>query len=60
MATARVDCVGMEISIDQYNAQVVEGQRAAGSLPTEEPLGARMKWGAWQGISHRQPPERSE
>ncbi len=40
----------MGLSIEEYNARVVEEQKKAGSLPTEEPIGSRMEWGKWHGV----------
>jgi fumarate reductase flavoprotein subunit len=47
-------------SLEDYNARVADAWRAAGALPTEEPLGARMRWGAWRGTPPRETPDRSE
>lgn len=51
----------METSIDAYNAEVPAAMRAAGSLPTREPMGSQMLWGAWKGHEDRpMRPERNE
>jgi len=51
----------MEERMAAYNARVGEAWRREGSLPTAEPLGARMRWGAWKPfVDHPEPPQRSE
>jgi len=50
----------MAAGLDDYNATVGSAWRAQGALPTRDPLGSHMRWGAWQGIDHRSPPQRSE
>lgn len=51
----------MEESIEAYNARAPEIMRDAGMLTTVEPMGARMRWGAWQGHENRPVrPERNE
>ena len=51
----------MERSLETYNAEVVAAMRQEGALPTQEPMGARMRWGAWQGHENRpMRPERNE
>jgi fumarate reductase flavoprotein subunit len=52
--------IGMDLSLEDYNATVAEEQARAGALPTAEPLGSRMQWGAWQGIEHTTTPEANE
>jgi fumarate reductase flavoprotein subunit len=48
----------MNESVEQHNERVVEGMRDEGYLPTVEPMGSRMQWGAWQG--HETTPMRPE
>jgi fumarate reductase flavoprotein subunit len=50
----------MEISVETYNGAVEPEQRSQGAFPTEEPLGSRMNWRAWEGIDHKPTPDRSE
>ncbi len=51
----------MERSIDGYNADVPAAMAQAGSLPTRDPMGSRMRWGAWRGHENRPiRPERNE
>jgi hypothetical protein len=51
----------MEISIESYNATVKDSMAEAGSLPTAEPMGSRMQWGAWRNYEDRPiRPERNE
>jgi len=51
----------LEVSIDRYNAEVPGEMNRHGALRTDEPLGSRMLWGAWQGhLDHPVRPERSE
>jgi fumarate reductase flavoprotein subunit len=51
----------MERSIERYNADVPAEMARAGSLPTREPMGSRLRWGAWQGYDNRPiRPERNE
>jgi len=51
----------MELSIESYNAEVKSAMTEAGSLPTREPMGSRMQWGAWRGHEDRPiRPERNE
>jgi fumarate reductase flavoprotein subunit len=51
----------MEHSLEAYNLDVVPGMGEEGSLPTREPVGSRMRWGAWQGHEDRpMRPERNE
>ncbi len=52
--------IASDFSIDDYNASVFEQQSRAGSLPTVEPIGSRMNWGAWRGREHRTTPEANE
>ncbi len=52
--------IPMGHSIDVYNGDVERQQREQGALPSEEALGSRMKWGAWQGLSHTPTPDRNE
>ena len=52
--------VAMRGTIEAYNAGVETAQRQAGSLPTGEPLGSRMRWGAWRDVEHRPAPEANE
>ncbi len=52
--------VAMRGTTEAYNAGVEAAQRQAGSLPTEEPLGSRMRWGAWRDVEHRPAPEANE
>ncbi len=52
--------IDMETSLESYNAGVEAAQRAAGSLPTAEPMGSRMRWRAWEGAPERPTPDRSE
>ena len=48
-------------SLASYNEGVVEQQKSMGALPSREPQGARMAWGAWEDqVDHRSPPQRSE
>ena len=56
------DRIDSEVSLEAYNAEVETRQREAGSLPTAEPLGARMKWEAWREVENPTPitPERSK
>jgi fumarate reductase flavoprotein subunit len=41
--------VDLDISIDEYNQRVVAVQRSHGALETAEPVGARLRPGAWRG-----------
>jgi fumarate reductase flavoprotein subunit len=41
--------VEMRESLEQYNTGVAETQQAAGRLATAEPMGARLRAGAWRG-----------
>jgi len=41
--------VEMQQTVADYNASVPAAQTAAGRLPSTEPLGARLRPGAWQG-----------
>ncbi len=51
----------MDRSIERYNADAPPGMRSEGMLPTREPIGSRMLWGAWQGHENRPiRPERNE
>ncbi len=51
----------MELSIESYNATVEDAMTEAGSLPTAEPMGSRMHWGAWRNYEDRPiRPERNE
>jgi fumarate reductase flavoprotein subunit len=51
----------MELSIESYNATVESAMSEAGSLPTVEPMGSRMQWGAWRNYEDRPTrPERNE
>ena len=52
--------VELDSDLETYNARVVEEQRELGALPTEEPMGSRMKWGAWKDAEHRTTPDRIE
>ena len=56
------DRIDSEVSLEAYNAEVETRQREAGSQPTAEPLGARMKWEAWREVENPTPitPERSK
>lgn len=45
-ASSQVD---MTVSIDEYNAGVADAQASAGRLPSDEPVGARLRPGAWRG-----------
>jgi fumarate reductase flavoprotein subunit len=56
----QTDRIGMRVEIDAYNAQVEAAWRGAGALPTQDPLGASMRWGAWRGLEHRPSPEANE
>jgi fumarate reductase flavoprotein subunit len=57
----RGDRVAMDESIESYNARVVAEQRRAGALPTAEPLGTRLRPGAWHAHAGApEPPQRSE
>ncbi len=47
------DRVEMPETLEEYNARVEDAQRAAGSLPTHEPQGTRMQWGAWNETNDR-------
>ncbi len=46
--------------LESYNASVVEGQRKQGALPTVEPVGSRLDWGAWRHAEPGPTPDRSE
>ncbi len=48
----------MKESVEQHNEGVVDGMRDEGYLPTAEPMGSRMQWGAWRG--HENMPMRPE
>ena len=50
----------MSVTVEQYNAGVLEGQAEAGALPTAEPLGTKMRWGAWRDEEHTTTPEANE
>ena len=51
----------MDESLERYNQDVPVRMREQGSLPTVEPMGSRMLWGAWQGHENRpMRPERNE
>ena len=51
----------MDESIDDYNARVEDAWRDEGARDTAEPLGARMRWGAWRDTDTTGPtPDRSE
>ena len=51
----------MEVSLERYNQRAPGEMAEHGSLPTDEPMGARMLWGAWQGHEDRPTrPERNE
>ncbi len=45
--------VNMEMSVEEYNRAVPEEQRRRGLLPTREPMGARLKSGAWHDAEAR-------
>ena len=47
----------MQTPIEAYNHAVEAAWRSEGALPTQEPLGARMQWGAWQDFEHHASPE---
>ncbi len=40
--------IPLEQSIEDYNATVVEAQKAAGKQDTVEPMGSQIQWGAWE------------
>ena len=40
--------IELDVSIDEYNADVDEKQREHGKLDTIEPIGTRIQWGAWE------------
>jgi fumarate reductase flavoprotein subunit len=51
----------MESSLEHYNETVPAAMRNEGSLPTQEPMGSQMLWGAWKGFENRpMRPERNE
>jgi len=52
--------VAMTVSLDVYNERVPTAQAESGSLPTVEPMGSRMQWGAWEGIEHTHTPGGNE
>lgn len=56
----RSSTIPMQESIETYNATVDEARIREGHLPTAEPGGARMRWGAWEGVRLGPVPERSE
>jgi fumarate reductase flavoprotein subunit len=39
--------IEMQQSIEDYNADMEERQAGHGRLPTTEPMGSRIRWGAW-------------
>jgi fumarate reductase flavoprotein subunit len=41
--------VDLDVSLDEYNQGVVQAQRAEGCIETSEPVGARLRPGAWRG-----------
>ena len=54
------DRVEMPESMATYNDRVETEQTEAGRLPTEEPIGTRMRWGAWSEPTDRPTPEANE
>ncbi len=40
--------IELNVSVDEYNADVDEKQREHGKLDTIEPIGTRIQWGAWE------------
>jgi fumarate reductase flavoprotein subunit len=57
----RGDRVELPESIATYNERVAKEQQRAGALETAEPLGTRMRWGAWHAHAGAPPaPQRSE
>ena len=40
--------IGMQRAIDEYNASVDREQEQRGRLPTDEPLGSRIRWQDWK------------
>jgi fumarate reductase flavoprotein subunit len=56
----KTERIELETPIEAYNA-TVEGERErAGELPTLEPMGSRMQWGAWHDTKHSTTPEANE
>lgn len=45
--------VSMKVSIDEYNKTVVDEQRKHGLLATTEPMGTRLRAGAWHDAEAR-------
>ncbi len=56
----RTERVVMKTSLEEYNRGVTEAQRHEGALPTGEPLGSRMRWGAWRDVEHTTTPDANE
>jgi len=44
----RADQIEMRMSVDQYNADVIDAQDKQGRLPTTEEPGSRLRWGEWK------------
>jgi fumarate reductase flavoprotein subunit len=44
----RADQIEMQVTVDQYNADVIAAQESCGRLPTEEEPGKRLRWGEWK------------
>ena len=54
------DRVELDLPTEDYNASVEPAQQLEGALPTTEPLGSRMNWGAWEGRGHHTTAEANE
>lgn len=44
----KAESIDMQESIEQYNHKVESAWHREGLLPTAEPIGSRMRWGAWR------------
>ncbi len=46
----KAEWIELDMSVDQYNAQVQDAQNAEGRLASEEAPGSSMKWGSWKSV----------
>jgi fumarate reductase flavoprotein subunit len=56
----QADRIELDVPLEAYDERVAEAWRREGALPTAEPLGARLRRGAWKGLNHRRTPEGNE